>query len=176
MRDLDDFFRPTHDDRVRALALMILLLAEQGLAVSEVAVIVRESGGTVRRWAHRYEVEGIDGLTHAPRSGKPAKVGAAHRERLVELVRRRPRTLDLPISLWTAARLTRPSAGRCSHRRNGIPRSEAVAPSSAISWFVNGTHPSARFGPRLARQRSLGRRAAFRLIRNSSTTSCTTCD
>ena len=55
---------------------MILLVAEQGRAVSEVAAIVRESGETVRRWVHRYEAEGIDGLADAPRSGKPAKAGA----------------------------------------------------------------------------------------------------
>jgi len=83
----------------------ILLAAEQRLAISEVAAIVRESGETVRRWVHRYEAEGLDGLSDAPRSGKPAKAGAAYRERLVELVRRRPRALDLPFSLWTAARL-----------------------------------------------------------------------
>jgi transposase len=105
LRGLDDLYRTTRDVRVRTRAQMILLLAEQGLTISKVAAIVRESGETVRRWAHRYEAEGIDGLSDAPRSGKPAKAGAAYRERLVELVRRRPRALDLPFSMWTAARL-----------------------------------------------------------------------
>jgi transposase len=105
LRELDELYRTTRDVRVRMRAQMILLLAEQGLAVSEVAAIARESGETVRRWAHRYAAEGIDGLADAPRSGKPAKAGAAYRERLVELVRRRPRALDLPFSMWTAARL-----------------------------------------------------------------------
>jgi transposase len=105
LRELDELYRTTRDVRVRTRAQMILLAAEQRLAISEVAAIVRESGETVRRWVHRYEAEGIDGLADAPRSGKPAKAGAAYRERLVELVRRRPRALDLPFSLWTAARL-----------------------------------------------------------------------
>ena len=89
LRELDDLYRTTRDVRVRTRAQMILLVAEQGLAVSEIAAIVRESGETVRRWVHRYEAEGIDGLSDAPRSGKPAKAGTVYRERLVELVRRR---------------------------------------------------------------------------------------
>jgi transposase len=105
LRVLDDLDRTTRDVRVRTRAQMILLVAEQRLAISVVAAIVRESGETVRRWVHRYEAEGVDGLSDAPRSGKPAKAGAAYRERLVELVRRRPRALDLPFSMWTAARL-----------------------------------------------------------------------
>jgi transposase len=105
LRGLDDLYRTTRDVRVRTRAQMILLLAEQGLTISTVSAIVRESGETVRCWAHRYEAEGIDGLTDAPRSGKPAKAGGAYRERLVELVRWRPRALDLPFSMWTTARL-----------------------------------------------------------------------
>ena len=105
LRELDDLYRTTRDVRVRTRAQMILLVAEQRLAVSEIAPIVRESGETIRRWVHRYEAEGLEGLSDAPRSGKPAKAGTAYRERLVELVRRRPRTLDLPFSMWTAARL-----------------------------------------------------------------------
>ena len=105
LRELDELYRATRDDRVRTRAQMILLLAEQDLVVSEVAAIVRESVETVRPWGHRYQAEGIDGLSDAPRSGKPAKAGAAYSERLVELVRGRPRALDLPFSMWTAARL-----------------------------------------------------------------------
>lgn len=96
LRELDELYRTTRDVRVRTRAQMILLAAEQRLAISEVAAIVHESGETVRRWIHRYEAEGLDGLSDAPRSGKPAKAGAAYRERLVKLVRRRPRALDLP--------------------------------------------------------------------------------
>ncbi|WP_210250343.1 helix-turn-helix domain-containing protein [Methylobacterium planeticum] len=62
LRELDDLYRTTRDVRVRTRAQMILLVAEQGLAVSEVAAIERESGETVRRWIHRYEAEGIDGF------------------------------------------------------------------------------------------------------------------
>lgn len=84
---------------------MILLAAEQHLVASEIAAIVRESDETVRRWFHRYVAEGVNGLADAPRAGAPAEASEAYRTRLTELVRRRPRALDLPFSLWTAARL-----------------------------------------------------------------------
>lgn len=101
--ELDELYHTTHDVRTRAL--MILLAAERRLVASEVAAIVRQDAETVRRWFRRYEAEGINGLADAPRSGKPPKVTGRYRERLLELVRRRPRALDLPFSMWTAARL-----------------------------------------------------------------------
>lgn len=105
LHQLDELYHATRDVRVRTRALMILLAAEERLTTARIAAIVRESDETVRRWFHRYMAEGVNGLADAPRSGKPPKVTARCRERLLELVRRRPRTLDLPFSMWTAARL-----------------------------------------------------------------------
>jgi transposase len=105
LRELDELYHTTHDVRVRTRALMILLAAEQRLVAYEIAAIVRESAETVRRWFRRSLAEGVNGLADAPRPGKPPKVTAEYRERLLELVRRRPRALDLPFSTWTAARL-----------------------------------------------------------------------
>src|SRR5688572_23273330 len=103
LRELDELYHTTHDVRVRTRALMILLAAEQRLVASEIAAIVRESAETVRRWFRRYQAEGVNGLADAPRPGKPPKVTAEYRERRLELVRRRPRALDLPFSTWAAA-------------------------------------------------------------------------
>lgn len=72
LRGLDDLYRTTRDVRVRTRAQMILLLAEQGLTLSEVAAIVRESGETVRRWVHRYEAEGTTASpTRRARASRP---------------------------------------------------------------------------------------------------------
>jgi transposase len=105
VQELDTLYRTTRDVRVRTRALMVLLAAEKRLVACEIAAIVRESDETVRRWLHRYQAEGVNGLADAPRSGKPPTVTTVYRERLLELVRRRPRALDLPFSIWTAARL-----------------------------------------------------------------------
>jgi transposase len=83
---------------------MVLLSVEQGLKVPQIAAIVRESESTVLRWLKRYLAEGIEGLQDAPRPGRPSEVTAASRAALVAAVRRRPRSLGLPFSLWTLQR------------------------------------------------------------------------
>jgi transposase len=102
---LDALYRTTKAPRLRTRAQMVLLSAEQGLKVPQIAVIVRESEATVLRWLKRYRAEGLEGLQDAPRPGRPAEVTVVYRTELLAAVRRRPRGLGLPFSLWTLQRL-----------------------------------------------------------------------
>jgi transposase len=107
--ELEGLYRSTRSVRLRTRAQMVLLAAERGLTAREIAEIVRSSEQTVRRWLKRYLVEGVEGLSDAPQPGAPRKVTEDYRERLVQAVRRRPRSLGLPLglafSLWTLRRL-----------------------------------------------------------------------
>jgi len=103
--ELDRLYRTTKDPRLRTRAQMVLLCAEQSRKVPEIAVIVRESEVTVQRWLRRYLAEGVEGLKDAPRPGRTATVTEAYRAELLTAVRRRPRRLGLPYSLWTLQRL-----------------------------------------------------------------------
>ena len=103
--ELDTLYRTTKAPRLRTRAQMVLLSGEQGLKVPEIAPIVRESEATVVRWLKRYLAEGVAGLQDSPRSGRPSEVTELYRTELVAAVRRRPRSLDLPFSLWTLQRL-----------------------------------------------------------------------
>jgi len=105
LQALDQLYRTTRDVRVRTRAQMVLLAAERGLVAADIAAVVRQDEETVRRWLARYEAEGPAGLSDAPRPGAPGKLTAAYRRQLVECVRRRPRSLELPYSLWTLQRL-----------------------------------------------------------------------
>jgi len=102
---LAELYRTTRDVRLRARAQMILLAAEQQLTAPAIATIVRESEETVRHWLKRYQAEGLDGLRDHHRGGAPAKVTDAYREQLLFAVRRHPRSLGQPYSLWTLQRL-----------------------------------------------------------------------
>ncbi len=84
---------------------MVLLSAEQGLKAEEIAQIVRESQVTVLRWLKRYLAERIEGLMDAPRPGRSTTVTEAYRQRLKEVVRRRPRSLGLEYLMWTLRHL-----------------------------------------------------------------------
>jgi transposase len=103
--ELDELYRKTAVSRVRTRAQMVLLSAEKKLKVDEIADIVRESSVTVLRWLHRYMAEGIQGLMDAPRAGRSSILTDEFRKRLLEVVRRRPRSLDLEYSMWTLQRL-----------------------------------------------------------------------
>jgi transposase len=102
---LDRLYRTTKVPRLRTRAQMILLAAEQGLKVAQIARIVRESEATVLRWLKRYQAEGLEGLQDAPRPGRPSPMTEAYKADLLAAVRRRPRSLGLPFSLWTLQRL-----------------------------------------------------------------------
>lgn len=98
-------YRTTHNVRLRTRAQMVLLAVEQQLGVREIAVIVRECEGTVRCWLKRYTAQGTLGLQDAWAGGAPTKVTQAYQDQLLLIVRRRPRSLDLPYSTWTLQRL-----------------------------------------------------------------------
>lgn len=103
--ELDRVYRTTKDPRLRTRAQMVLLSAEQSRKAPEIAGIVRESEVTVQRWLKRYLAEGVEGLKDAPRPGRTATVTETYRTELLAAVRRRPRSLELPYSLWTLQRL-----------------------------------------------------------------------
>src|SRR5258705_8504974 len=103
--ELDQLYRKTDVPRVRTRAQMVLLSAEKRLKAEEIADVVRESSVTVLRWLHRYISEGIEGLKDAPRVGRSSVITEVFRKRLLEVVRRRPRSIGLEYSMWTLQRL-----------------------------------------------------------------------
>jgi transposase len=102
---LEHRYRTTRDVRLRTRAQIVLLAAEQRLTAPASAAIVREDDQTVRNWLKRCVAEGIDGLHDRPMPGAPPKITPAYAEQLVAAVRRRPRSLGQPSSLWTLQRL-----------------------------------------------------------------------
>lgn len=105
IRELDQFYHTTGRASLRTRAQIILLAAEQSLVAVQIGIIVRLNEQTVRRWLKRYRAEGLNGLMDIPRPGRPPKVTSAYQQRLLQLVRQRPRSLDHPFSLWTTQRL-----------------------------------------------------------------------
>jgi transposase len=104
LQALRQLYRHTKDVRLRTRAQIVLLAVEQAMTASKIAEIVRENDGTVRAWLKRYEAEGIEGLSDRPCPGGPSKLTATFIETLLTAVRKRPRSFDLPFSLWTCQR------------------------------------------------------------------------
>lgn len=127
LKELETLYRQTKDVRIRERTQIIMLAADQGLTAPEIAVIVRRNDQTVRSWIRRFNAEGIVGLYDAPRSGAPAQVTPAYRDRLLEVVRQRPRSLDQPYSLWTLQRLADFMAEETGHRFSAVTVSRILA-------------------------------------------------
>lgn len=104
---LDTLYRSTKDVRVRTRAHIILLAGEQRMTASTIAKIVRCDDQTVRNWFKRWTAEGIEGLKDRPMPERLglAKVTATYKEQVLLAVRRRPRALGQPYSMWTYQRL-----------------------------------------------------------------------
>jgi transposase len=105
IHELNELYRKTRDPRLRTRTQIILLAAEKQLVAQAIGEIVRLSDQAVRKWLKRYMAEGVEGLKDLPRAGTPQKVTVIYLEKLEAAVRRRPRSLDLPFSLWTLQRL-----------------------------------------------------------------------
>ena len=105
LTELDELYRRTKNVHVRNRAQMILLSAEKQMTAPQIAKIVRQNEQTVRRWMKRFNAEGVSGLEDRPKSGAPQRISREYRERLLVVVRRRPRSLEQPYSLWTLQRL-----------------------------------------------------------------------
>lgn len=105
LESLRQLYRHTKDVSIRTRTQIVLLAVEQAMTAPKIAEIVREHDGTVRTWLRRYEAEGTEGLSDRPRPGGPSKITPAFSERLLEVVRKRPRGLNLPFSLWSCQRL-----------------------------------------------------------------------
>jgi transposase len=102
---LATLYRTTHDVRLRTRTQIVLLAGEQRMTAPAIAKIVREDDQTVRNWLKRYLAEGIEGLKDRPMPGAPPKVTKEYAEQLLAVVRRRPRSLEQPYSMWTLQRL-----------------------------------------------------------------------
>jgi transposase len=103
--ELRQAYRETKEARIRTRVQIVLLAAEQQLIAPAIAKIVRVNDQTVRNWLRRYENSGLTGLFDEPRPGAPRKVTGDYEQRLLEVVRQRPRALAQPFSMWTIQRL-----------------------------------------------------------------------
>jgi transposase len=129
---LDELYRHSKDGRLRQRAQIVLLATEQGMVAAQIGHIVRLNEESVRRWLKRYEAEGIEGLKDDPRPGMAPVVTTEDRTQLVTAVRRRPRSLGQPFSLWTCQRLADYLADETGIRVSD----ESVRRYLALEWIV----------------------------------------
>jgi transposase len=92
-----DLLALLHGPHRVAVRLVMILLSHHGLPAATIAGLLGCDPATVRRWIHRYNTHGTDGLTDRPRVGRP-RLGSP---RLGQRIRR---LLAQP-KAWTIGRL-----------------------------------------------------------------------
>jgi transposase len=142
----------------------IVALSWDGLAVAAIAARVGCHENTVRRWLHRFNADGIDGLGGRPGAGRKRRITEAERSRIIALARSEPpgrlaRDADGELSAddergpaqWTldtlaqAARDKGIAVGRSQVRR--ILRAEKVRWRRTHSWATSTDPEFAPKGP-----------------------------
>jgi transposase len=68
----------------------IVALSWNGLGVAEIAARVGCHENTVRRWLHRFNAAGVDGLGNRPGCGRRRRITEAERSRIIALARSLP--------------------------------------------------------------------------------------
>jgi transposase len=67
-----------------------VLLVAQGISCCEAARVLGDTPRTVENWVHRFETEGLAGLTEAERSGRPSRLSPAQIAEVETALRQSP--------------------------------------------------------------------------------------
>jgi len=68
-----------------------VLLVAQGLSCRETAGVLGDAPRTVENWVHRFERDGLAGLTDTERSGRPSRLGPTQLAAVEVALRQSPR-------------------------------------------------------------------------------------
>lgn len=109
---LQQMYNQADSPRTRTRVQMVLL-SQAGYEVSAIAAITQQSDETVRRWLHRFEAEGCNGVLELPHLGRPPDITPAIETFIREcLAHHSPHEFGLVRATWTTALLAKVVARR----------------------------------------------------------------
>ena len=109
----DTFLRMLTDDEKNLLHEMledteagyrakIILLKCDGYTVPEIRRATNHHDSNIRKWIHRFNEKGIDGIASKVHKHKPTKITDDIENKIIEIVTKNPRTdYGLPFSTWS---------------------------------------------------------------------------
>lgn len=127
------------DEELRHRARVVLLSA-RGYRVPEIARLLKAHPANLRKWIHRFNVIGCEGLVTVRSGGAKPRFSEDQKARIVRLARTRPRQIGLHFTDWTLHKLAEQAMQRgivdqishecvrqilleagCSHRMDTAP-------------------------------------------------------
>ena len=127
-----------------------------GLAAGERPYQVADRVGVGRmaayEWLHRFNAEGLNGLTDHPRPGRPHTYTAGQRAEVIAAALTKPEALGLPFASWTLDRL---QAYLAEHKGIGIKRTriDEILIAEGLRWRKQETWFGQKVDPEFAAKR-----------------------
>ena len=108
----DTFLRMLTNDEKNLLHLMledtesgyrakIILLKDEGYTVPEIRKITNHHDNNIRKWIHRFNEKGIDGIISKKHNHKQHKFDNDIEKQIVDIASSNPRSFDLGFSTWS---------------------------------------------------------------------------
>ncbi len=97
----------TPEEDLPAHRLQIIMLSAEGKRVPEISEEVNLHPINVRKWIHRFNRYGLDGLRSGKSPGRPPVFSDEQRNQIIEVANTNPRLLGMHYSRWSLQRLRR---------------------------------------------------------------------
>src|SRR5947209_7919954 len=157
-RELERLARSrTEEARLVVRAKIVL-----GLAAGERPYQVADRVGVGRmaasEWLHRFNAEGLEGLTDHPRRGRPPTYTPEQKAEVIAAALTKPEALGLPFASWTLDRL---QAYLAEHKGVGIKRTRIneILVAEGLRWRKQETWFGQKVDPEFAAKRGRSRRS-----------------
>jgi transposase len=101
----DDEKNPLHEmleDTEAGYRAKIILLKYDGFTVPEIRRATNHHDSNIRKWIHRFNEKGLDGIASKVHKHKPTKITDDIENKIIEIVTKNPRNdYGLPFSTWS---------------------------------------------------------------------------
>lgn len=118
--------------------LRIIQLSADGHKVPEISKEVDLHPINVRKWIHRFNELGIDGLRSGKSPGRPPLFTDAQREKITRIASMDPRSLGLHFSRWSLQRLRQYLIEQGLVQGISVETVRQIIQSQGIHSFPNG--------------------------------------
>jgi len=95
----------TGDDPALKHRAEVVLFSSQGYGVPEISALMHSHPANLRKWIHRFNAGGCDGLRTVRSGGPHVRISSQQRSAIVNLAQVRPREMGLNFTRWTLHRL-----------------------------------------------------------------------
>lgn len=90
----------------------VILLSGEGYRIPEISGIVKAHPTNLRKWVHRFNDRGPDGLISPRSGGPPPRFTEEQKDKIAELASESPRGMGLNFSRWTLHKLAEQASER----------------------------------------------------------------